>query len=35
MGPERDFYEGGATNKTNRTPTENSGKFDKIEYLDD
>jgi hypothetical protein len=36
MGPEIDFYEGGATHKTNRTPrTDNSGRFDKTEYLDD
>jgi hypothetical protein len=26
---------GEATNKTKRTPTENSGRFDKIVYLDD
>jgi hypothetical protein len=35
MGPELDFYEGEATHKTNRTPTENSGTFNKIKYLDD
>jgi hypothetical protein len=23
-----------ATHKTNRTPTENSGRFDRVEYLD-
>jgi hypothetical protein len=35
MCPERDFYEGEATHKTNRMPTENRGRFDTIEYLDD
>jgi hypothetical protein len=29
------FVRGEATHKTNRTPTENSGRFDKIKYLDD
>jgi hypothetical protein len=35
MGPERDFDEGGATHRRNRTPTEKSGRFDEIEYQDD
>jgi hypothetical protein len=35
MGPERDITEGRQRKKKNRTPTENSGRFDKIEYLDD
>jgi hypothetical protein len=35
MGPERDFYERRQRTKINRTPTENSGRFDKIENLDD
>jgi hypothetical protein len=35
MGPERDFYEGEATHKTNGTPTEKGGRFYTIEYLDD
>jgi hypothetical protein len=36
MGPERDFHEGRkATHRRNRTPTENSARFDEIEYLDD
>jgi hypothetical protein len=34
MGPERGFYEGGATHKTNRTPIENGGRFDEVKYLD-
>jgi hypothetical protein len=35
MSPERDFYEKEATHKTNITPTEDSGRFHKIIYLDD
>jgi hypothetical protein len=31
MGPERDFYEGEATHKTNNTPTETDGRFDELD----
>jgi hypothetical protein len=34
-GPSERFLRGGATHKTKRTPPENSGRFDIIEYLDD
>jgi hypothetical protein len=34
-GPRKRFLRGEATHKTNRTPTKNSGSFDKIEYQDD
>jgi len=29
------YLQGESTHKTNRTPTENGGIFDTIEYLDD
>jgi hypothetical protein len=32
-GPRVSFLRGEATHKTNKTPTENSGRFDKIKYL--
>jgi hypothetical protein len=31
----REIFSRGGNAKTNRTPTENSGRFDKIKYLDD
>jgi hypothetical protein len=34
-GPREIFVRGEATHRRNRTPTENSGRFDKIEYQDD
>jgi hypothetical protein len=34
-GPFERFLRGEATHKTNRTPTENSVRFDKIEFLCD
>jgi hypothetical protein len=34
MGSKRHFYEEGNA-QTNRTPSESSGIFDKIDYLDD
>jgi hypothetical protein len=34
-GPRERFLRGEATHKTNRTPAENSGRFDEFEYLDD
>jgi hypothetical protein len=34
-GPRERFLRGDATHKTNRTPTENIGRFFEFEYLDD
>ena len=34
-GPWERFVRGEAPHKTNRAPTKNSGRYDKIEYLDD